>query len=458
MGVATLPEGRLERLTAVSHHVAELVNIRPTRSSPTSARRRSPTRPACTRQRHRPPARRLRARRSRLGRQRHPVRRVRAGRPVDARAEGQGARPRARRQAARRRRRRSSSSSSHEGFHFEAADGSLELLMRRAAGWEQDFFRLESFRVTIYHRNASRGGVPIEDGESMIDTEATLKVWVGDERLVAHRRGQRPGQRARRTRCAPRSTARYPALDRIHLTDYKVRVLDTGGGHRRGRPGADRLDRRRALVDDHRRRARTSSRPPGRPSSTPSSSASCTRLTPDRARGARVRAVDGGRVRSVGRWLRPSTCPLKPTDAPRAYASPPAAARVVGGRPAGRGRRRRASPAATGSATRAPTRATRSGCSASSTDKLAARRRRARRGRRRRLHRRWRLKRASLFGRAPVVHDLTVAFTLWGFLDDVAAGRAGRAPPRRCSRRSATRTTTSSSGRSSTRCPSPPCA
>lgn len=28
------------------------------------------------------------------------------------------------------------------------------------------------------------------------------------------------------------------------------------------------------------------------------------------------------------------------------------------------------------------------------------------------------LKRASLFGRAPVIHDLTVAFTVWGFLDD----------------------------------------
>jgi len=30
------------------------------------------------------------------------------------------------------------------------------------------------------------------------------------------------------------------------------------------------------------------------------------------------------------------------------------------------------------------------------------------------------LKRASLFGRAPIVHDLTVAFTVWGFLDDAA--------------------------------------
>ena len=31
------------------------------------------------------------------------------------------------------------------------------------------------------------------------------------------------------------------------------------------------------------------------------------------------------------------------------------------------------------------------------------------------------LKRASLFGRAPVIHDLTVALTVWGFLDDEPA-------------------------------------
>ncbi|MGI8664351.1 MAG: hypothetical protein ACR2LQ_14245 [Acidimicrobiales bacterium] len=32
------------------------------------------------------------------------------------------------------------------------------------------------------------------------------------------------------------------------------------------------------------------------------------------------------------------------------------------------------------------------------------------------------LKRASLFGRAPVMHDVSVAYTVWGFLDDHAAG------------------------------------
>jgi 2-isopropylmalate synthase len=35
----------------------------------------------------------------------------------------------------------------HEGYHFEAADASLELLMRRASGWEHDFFKVESMRV-----------------------------------------------------------------------------------------------------------------------------------------------------------------------------------------------------------------------------------------------------------------------------------------------------------------------
>ena len=37
----------------------------------------------------------------------------------------------------------------HLGYHFEAADASFELLLRRATGWEQEFFQIESFRVII---------------------------------------------------------------------------------------------------------------------------------------------------------------------------------------------------------------------------------------------------------------------------------------------------------------------
>ena len=42
-----------------------------------------------------------------------------------------------------------------------------------------------------------------EDGK--VQTEATIKIWVEGERYVQHRRGQRPGQRARHARCATRS-------------------------------------------------------------------------------------------------------------------------------------------------------------------------------------------------------------------------------------------------------------
>ena len=76
--------------------------------------------------------------------------------------------------------------------------------MRAAAGWEQEFFRVEGYRVTTYHRAPRRRRAT----GPTIDTEATVKVWVGDERLDRGRRGQRPGQRPR-PGAAPR--ARRPA-------------------------------------------------------------------------------------------------------------------------------------------------------------------------------------------------------------------------------------------------------
>ena len=56
------------------------------------------------------------------------------------------------------------------------------------------------------------------------------------------------------------------------------------------------------------------------------------------------------------------------------------------------------------------------------------------------------LKRASLFGRAPVVHDLTVAFGVWGFLDDDPDGDLLGAASQRLRRASATRPTTCACG------------
>jgi 2-isopropylmalate synthase len=106
----------------------------------------------------------------------------------------------------------------HRGFHFEVADGSLELLMRAATGWKQPFFSLESHRVITELR---------EDGAFV--TEATVKVIVGDDRVLATAEGNGPINAldaALRKAIGPV----YPLLAHVHLTDFKVRVLDTRHG------------------------------------------------------------------------------------------------------------------------------------------------------------------------------------------------------------------------------------
>src|ERR1700722_12698974 len=61
----------------------------------------------------------------------------------------------------------------HEGFQFEAADGSFELLLRREGGECEPLFRLESWRVIVEKR---------ADGRAT--TEATVRIWLGGERYV----------------------------------------------------------------------------------------------------------------------------------------------------------------------------------------------------------------------------------------------------------------------------------
>ena len=106
----------------------------------------------------------------------------------------------------------------HRGYHFEVADGSLELLMRQATGWKQPFFTLESHRVIT----------DLRDDRAFV-TEATVKVLVGDKRVIATAEGNGPVNAldaAMRQAIGPV----YPGLSRVHLTDYKVRVLDTSRG------------------------------------------------------------------------------------------------------------------------------------------------------------------------------------------------------------------------------------
>jgi 2-isopropylmalate synthase len=109
----------------------------------------------------------------------------------------------------------------HEGYHFEVADASLELLMRRAGGWAQPWFEVESFRVITDDADPS--------STEAVTTEATIKVHVGGARTIATAEGNGP---VNALDSALRSALgdRFPALDHVHLTDYKVRVLDTAKG------------------------------------------------------------------------------------------------------------------------------------------------------------------------------------------------------------------------------------
>src|SRR4051812_8997622 len=115
----------------------------------------------------------------------------------------------------------------HEGYHFEVADGSLELLMRRATGWEPDWFEVESFRVIT----DDRSGVATLTDETgaTVTTEATVKVRRGGQRVIATAEGNGPVN-ALDNALRKALNGDFPALERVHLTDYKVRVLDTNKG------------------------------------------------------------------------------------------------------------------------------------------------------------------------------------------------------------------------------------
>lgn len=106
----------------------------------------------------------------------------------------------------------------HVGYHFEAADGSFELLIRHAQGWDQDFFRLESFRVIMEKR-----------ADGAVGTEATIKLWAGGRRYIATAEGNGPVN-ALDQALRDCLEQHYPNLGDVKLTDYKVRVLDTAKG------------------------------------------------------------------------------------------------------------------------------------------------------------------------------------------------------------------------------------
>jgi 2-isopropylmalate synthase len=244
MGVKTIPADRLERLTSVARHIAEIVNLaldpqRPYVGSAAFAHKAGLHTSALIRRsdayEHVPPdvvGNGTRIVVSELaGRSTLQLKAAELGLQLDSPALGRVL--------------DALKHLEHNGYHFEAADGSLELLMRAAAGAPGgrlgDLFTIESFRVIADWRAqdaAGAGGLASDGGPVLVHpwscpgeltTEATVKVHIGDERVVATAEGNGPVNAldaALRLAIEPY----FRQLRNVHLTDYRVRVLDTAKG------------------------------------------------------------------------------------------------------------------------------------------------------------------------------------------------------------------------------------
>jgi len=106
----------------------------------------------------------------------------------------------------------------HQGFQFEAADASFEIMVKRVLKKFKDFFLLEGFRVIIEKRKKGR-----------VTSEATIKLRVGRQSEHTSSDGDGPVNALDN---ALRKALRtfYPQVQKMHLSDFKVRVLDAKEG------------------------------------------------------------------------------------------------------------------------------------------------------------------------------------------------------------------------------------
>ena len=107
----------------------------------------------------------------------------------------------------------------HQGYQFEGAEASFDLLVRRRQADYRRPFELEDFLIVVEtHRRREE-----------VIAEATVKIRVGDE--VQHTAGHGNGPvNALDDAMRKALLSFYPQLAAIRLTDYKVRVVDAGSG------------------------------------------------------------------------------------------------------------------------------------------------------------------------------------------------------------------------------------
>jgi 2-isopropylmalate synthase len=112
----------------------------------------------------------------------------------------------------------------NQGYEFEGADGSFELLLKGAMGERKYFFDIDNFRLIVERTKRN-----IENNEFNLMSEATVKIDIEGEKLHTVSEGDGPVNAldaALRKALLPH----FPSISKISLIDYKVRVLNSKSG------------------------------------------------------------------------------------------------------------------------------------------------------------------------------------------------------------------------------------
>lgn len=108
-----------------------------------------------------------------------------------------------------------------QGYQFEAAEASFELLMRQALGQRQAFFTIKDFHVHCHH---------VWEADTWRNQSlATIKVAVNNQDILEAAEGNGPVA-ALDAALRKALTNFYPEIAAFYLADYKVRILDSGAG------------------------------------------------------------------------------------------------------------------------------------------------------------------------------------------------------------------------------------
>ena len=105
----------------------------------------------------------------------------------------------------------------NEGYQFEAAEASFDILIRKTLGgkWYRRLWEVDHYRCVILRR-----------GDEKANTEAIVKVKVGGSVEHTVSEGDGPVDSLYGALCSA-LRGRYPSVDSLHLVDYKVRVVNT---------------------------------------------------------------------------------------------------------------------------------------------------------------------------------------------------------------------------------------